>query len=108
MTKDFTADPTLGRLADAVLIPPFPDGVAPDWIRNALRDGLAGVTLFGPNVQDRTQLGLLVATLRSAADEPVVAIDEEGGEVNTECGIDRPRCRRRRRADEVRLCRTRC
>jgi beta-N-acetylhexosaminidase len=81
MTEDFTADPALGRLADAVLIPPFPDGVAPDWIRDALGNGLAGVTLFGPNVQDRTQLGRLVATLRSAADEPVIAIDEEGGDV---------------------------
>jgi len=81
MMEEFTADPALGRLADAVLIPPFPDGVAPDWIREALGDGLAGVTLFGPNVEDRTQLGRLVATLRGAADEPVIAIDEEGGDV---------------------------
>ena len=81
MTQEFTADPALGRLADAVLIPPFPDGVAPDWIRDALGTSLAGVTLFGPNVQDRTQLGRLIATLRSAADEPVIAIDEEGGDV---------------------------
>lgn len=81
MTEETTADPALGRLADAVLIPPFPDGVAPDWIRDALGDGLAGVTLFGPNVEDRTQLGRLVASLRGAAPEPVIAIDEEGGDV---------------------------
>ena len=81
MTEELTADPTLGRLADAVLIPPFPDAVAPEWIRDALGDGLAGVTLFGPNVQDRTQLGRLVASLRGAAAEPVIAIDEEGGDV---------------------------
>jgi beta-N-acetylhexosaminidase len=81
MTEETVADPALGRLADAVLIPPFPDGVAPNWIRDALGDGLAGVTLFGPNVQDRTQLGRLVATLRGAAVEPVIAIDEEGGDV---------------------------
>jgi beta-N-acetylhexosaminidase len=81
MTEEITADPVLGRLADAVLIPPFPDGIAPDWIRDALRDGLAGVTLFGPNVQDRSQLGRLVASLRGAAAEPVIAIDEEGGDV---------------------------
>ena len=81
MTEQTTADPALGRLADAVLIPPFPDGVVPGWIREALGDSLAGVTLFGPNVEDRTQLGRLVASLRSAATEPVIAIDEEGGDV---------------------------
>jgi beta-N-acetylhexosaminidase len=81
MTEQTRADPVVGRLADAVLIPPFPDGVVPDWIRDALGDSLAGVTLFGPNVQDRTQLGRLVASLRGAATEPVIAIDEEGGDV---------------------------
>jgi len=81
MTEEFTADPALGRLADAVLIPPFPDGVVPGWIRDALGDGLAGVTLFGPNVEDRLQLDRLVASLRGAAAEPVIAIDEEGGDV---------------------------
>jgi beta-N-acetylhexosaminidase len=81
MTEQTTADPAVGRLADAVLIPPFPDGVVPDWIRDALGDSLAGVTLFGPNVQDRAQLGRLVASLRGAAAEPVIAIDEEGGDV---------------------------
>jgi len=81
MTEEILADPALGRLADAVLIPPFPDSVAPGWIRDALSDGLAGVTLFGPNVQDRAQLGDLVASLRDAAAEPVIAIDEEGGDV---------------------------
>lgn len=81
MTGRTTADPALGRLADAVLIPPFPDGTVPGWISDALAGGLAGVTLFGPNVQDRTQLGGLVASLRGAAAEPVIAIDEEGGDV---------------------------
>jgi beta-N-acetylhexosaminidase len=81
MTEELTTDPALGRLTDAVLIPPFPGRHAPDWIRLALRDGLAGVTLFGPNVYDREQLAALTASLRAAATEPVIAIDEEGGDV---------------------------
>jgi beta-N-acetylhexosaminidase len=81
MTQEIEADPVLGRLADAVLIPPFPGGREPDWIRAALADGLGGVTLFGPNVQDRDQLARLTASLRSATTEPVIAIDEEGGDV---------------------------
>jgi beta-N-acetylhexosaminidase len=81
MTPEITTDPALGRLADAVLIPPFAGSDAPDWIRAALQSGLAGVTLFGPNVHDREQLTLLTASLRAATTEPVIAIDEEGGDV---------------------------
>jgi beta-N-acetylhexosaminidase len=81
MTDELTTDPALGRLADAVLIPPFVGRRAPGWIHNALRGGLAGVTLFGPNVHDREQLTALTASLRGAAAEPVIAIDEEGGDV---------------------------
>ncbi|HXW47270.1 MAG TPA: glycoside hydrolase family 3 N-terminal domain-containing protein [Streptosporangiaceae bacterium] len=81
MTQELAADPGLGRLADAVLIPPFPGPDAPPWIRAALSDGLAGVTLFGPNVIDRDQLARLTGELRAAAAEPIIAIDEEGGDV---------------------------
>ncbi len=81
MTQELTADPALGRLADAVLIPPFPGPRAPEWICSALGGGLAGVTLFGPNVTDREQLAILTSQLRAAVAEPVIAIDEEGGDV---------------------------
>jgi beta-N-acetylhexosaminidase len=81
MTQELAADPALGRLADAVLIPPFPGPDAPDWIRAALGEGLAGVTLFGSNVIDRAQLAALTTQLRAAVSEPVIAIDEEGGDV---------------------------
>jgi beta-N-acetylhexosaminidase len=74
-------DPALGRLADAILIPPFPSHQAPAWILTALRDGLAGVTLFGPNIESPGQLADLTAALRAAGPEPVIAIDEEGGDV---------------------------
>jgi len=75
------ADGELSRLAEAVLLPPFPGPDAPRWVLRALERGLAGVTLFGPNVVDPAQLATLTATLRSAAQEPVIAIDEEGGDV---------------------------
>jgi beta-N-acetylhexosaminidase len=81
MTQELAADPALGRLADAVLIPPFPGPSAPGWIRAALTDGLAGVTLFGPNVLDRPQLSALTRQLRATVAEPIIAIDEEGGDV---------------------------
>ena len=73
-------DPALAALAEAVLIPPFPGTTPPAWIRQALERGLAGVTLFGANVTGDT--AALTAALRSAAAvEPVIAIDEEGGDV---------------------------
>ncbi len=81
MIRETDADPSLGRLADAILIPPFPGGIEPDWIRGALADGLAGVTLYGLNVQDREQLTSLSGRLRAAATEPIIAMDEEGGDV---------------------------
>lgn len=74
------ADPSLGALADAILIPPFPGTTAPRWLLDALGHGLAGVTFFGSNVAGDTPA--LTAALRSAAPvEPVIAIDEEGGDV---------------------------
>ncbi len=81
MTSHTLADPALARLADALLIPPFPGSSAPAWVLRALSGGLAGVTVFGPNISGQAQLGSLIAELRAAADEPVIAIDEEGGDV---------------------------
>ena len=74
-------DGSLTRLADAILVPPFPGHSAPRWLLRALENGLAGVTLFGPNVSGPEQLSALTAALRAAAAEPVIAIDEEGGDV---------------------------
>jgi beta-N-acetylhexosaminidase len=91
------ADPALTRLAEAILIPPFPGLSAPPWILEALSRGLAGVTLFGPNIAAPEQVAELTAALRSAGSgagvsvagsvpgsvpgDPVIAIDEEGGDV---------------------------
>jgi beta-N-acetylhexosaminidase len=77
------ADPLLTRLADAILIPPFPGASAPRWILDALGRGLAGVTLFGPNISAPDQVRALTAGLHAACADagPVIAIDEEGGDV---------------------------
>jgi beta-N-acetylhexosaminidase len=99
VTSHAAADAALGRLADA-LIPPFPGRAAPAWVLEALSDGLAGVTVFGPNIGSQEQLAGLIAQLRTSAREPIgpaglpgasgrgwagrepiVAIDEEGGDV---------------------------
>ena len=76
-----SADPVLERMADAILIPPFPGQRAPRWVLAALERGLAGVTIFGPNIAGPEQLARLTAQLRSAGGLPLVAIDEEGGDV---------------------------
>jgi beta-N-acetylhexosaminidase len=94
-TLETGADPALARLADAILIPPFPGRSAPRWILEALSRGLAGVTLFGSNIVTPEQVSALTASLRAAAAsapapaaasaasaaDPVLAIDEEGGDV---------------------------
>ncbi len=81
MNTPVTVDPGLARLADSLLIPPFPGSSAPSWVLSALGGGLAGVTIFGPNIASQAQLAGLIAELRAAATEPVIAIDEEGGDV---------------------------
>ena len=89
-TLETGADPALARLADAILIPPFPGRSAPRWILQALSRGLAGVTLFGSNIVTPEQVSALTGSLRAAAAgssasvsaaDPVIAIDEEGGDV---------------------------
>jgi beta-N-acetylhexosaminidase len=73
-------DPKLAALADAILIPPFPGTTPPPWLLDALGRGLAGVTLFGSNVTG--DISAVTAALRSATGiDPVIAIDEEGGDV---------------------------
>ena len=73
-------DPALAALADAILIPPFAGTTAPLWLLKALERGLAGVTFFGPNVAGDT-FALTTALRAAAPAEPVIAIDEEGGDV---------------------------
>ena len=65
----------------AVLMPGFAGPALPRWIEDALCDGLAGVCLFGSNVESPDQLRALTDTIYAANPRAVVAIDEEGGDV---------------------------
>jgi beta-N-acetylhexosaminidase len=77
-----SGDTALERFIDAILIPPFPGTRAPRWLLDALERGLAGVTLFAPNMAAGPDtLAQLTATLRTVAPDLVVAADEEGGDV---------------------------
>jgi beta-N-acetylhexosaminidase len=77
-----SGDTALERLADAILIPPFPGMAAPRWLLDALSRGLAGVTLFAPNMAAGPEaLAALTRALRAAAPDLLVAADEEGGDV---------------------------
>jgi beta-N-acetylhexosaminidase len=55
---------------------------APGYVRDALREGrAAGVILFRDNVVDPEQLRSLTTSLRRAAPDALVCVDQEGGEI---------------------------
>ncbi|MBT2229625.1 glycoside hydrolase family 3 protein [Nonomuraea sp. NEAU-A123] len=74
------SDRGLRRLAAGTLLVAFQGTTAPDWVLRELENGLGGVTFFGFNVADPDRLRSLTASLR-AAGEPVISLDEEGGDV---------------------------
>ncbi|MGH3465494.1 MAG: glycoside hydrolase family 3 protein [Kribbellaceae bacterium] len=80
MTAVNGTDLGLRRLAAGTLLAAFQGTEAPEWVLRELDGGLGGVTLFGFNVAEPAQLGRLTTALRSAGD-PVVSLDEEGGDV---------------------------
>ncbi|MFC3995431.1 glycoside hydrolase family 3 protein [Nocardiopsis sediminis] len=75
------ADPSLDRLANATLLVPFESYEAPPWLLDGLADGIAGVCLFHNNIRGPEQVAELTAVLAAAADDPLVSLDEEGGDV---------------------------
>ncbi|MEV5324977.1 glycoside hydrolase family 3 protein [Nonomuraea sp. NPDC052634] len=74
------SDRGLRRLAAGTLLVAFQGTTAPPWVLRELEQGLGGVTLFGFNVADPGQVLGLTTALRSAG-EPVISLDEEGGDV---------------------------
>ncbi|WP_395640530.1 beta-N-acetylhexosaminidase [Pseudolysinimonas sp.] len=66
---------------DAVLLPGFVGTTLPAWVAERLRGGLAGVCLYGENVESLAQLHTLVGQIRQARPDALIAIDEEGGDV---------------------------
>ncbi|MGV2984424.1 glycoside hydrolase family 3 protein [Microbacterium sp. AGC85] len=73
MTDDLT------RLANSVLWPGFFGTTAPEWLRTALEDDLAGVVYFGQNIS--VDLAALSAEIHAANPQALIGIDEEGGSV---------------------------
>ncbi|WP_375406313.1 glycoside hydrolase family 3 N-terminal domain-containing protein [uncultured Amnibacterium sp.] len=69
------------RLAAGVLLPGFGGTVLSESLAARLRDGLAGVCLFGRNIDSAEQVRSLTVAIRAARPEAVVAADEEGGDV---------------------------
>ena len=69
------------RLARACLMASFEGTIAPAWLVDEVADGLGSVCLFSPNIESDDQVAELIATLRRARRDVVIAIDEEGGDV---------------------------
>jgi beta-N-acetylhexosaminidase len=74
-------DPGLRRLASSVVLPGFPGATVPRWLEQRLADGLAGVCLFGQNVESADQVRELTAALHAARPGVLITSDEEGGSV---------------------------
>ncbi|MEX1078077.1 MAG: glycoside hydrolase family 3 N-terminal domain-containing protein [Homoserinimonas sp.] len=69
------------NFASGVLLPGFIGTTLPGWVEARLRDGLAGVCLFGDNIESLPQLQQLTAAILEANPRAVIAMDEEGGDV---------------------------
>ncbi|HEY1278292.1 MAG TPA: glycoside hydrolase family 3 N-terminal domain-containing protein [Acidimicrobiales bacterium] len=77
--RTISAPAELRRLVTGCLLASFRGSTAPPWLLRWIEAGLGGVTLFDVNIGD--DVGALTSTLRSARDDVVVALDEEGGDV---------------------------
>jgi beta-N-acetylhexosaminidase len=65
-----------------VLMPGFVGTTLPAWVAARLADGMAGVCLFGENVESPEQLRALTDAIYAANPLAIVSIDEEGGDVS--------------------------
>ena len=82
---------SLRGLALSVLLPGFTGTAPPEWVRRTLAEGLAGVCLFGHNVEGPEQVRALTRALRSHRPDVLVASDEEGGSVTRlDAGLGSP------------------
>ncbi|WP_313813336.1 glycoside hydrolase family 3 N-terminal domain-containing protein [Glutamicibacter sp.] len=74
-------DATVRPLARRVLMPGFIGTTLPDWVAEELRAGLGSLCIYGGNIQDNQQLAALMAHVREASPQAILALDEEGGDV---------------------------
>lgn len=70
------------RAAHQLLMPGFSGTVAPTWLLDAARDGLAGVVLFAGNTPDVATTAAVTKQLHDAAPDLLISVDEEGGDVS--------------------------
>ncbi|RZS89979.1 beta-N-acetylhexosaminidase [Motilibacter rhizosphaerae] len=78
----------LRRLVAACVMPGFTGSRVPGWVLRALDDGLAGICVYGHNLQApgpqeaaAARVRAIAAELRAARPDVLVALDEEGGDV---------------------------
>jgi beta-N-acetylhexosaminidase len=73
---------TLEQQVGQVLVLSFAGTTAPEYVLEALREQrVAGVILFGGNVASPAQLRSLTSELRAQGGRPLVAVDQEGGDI---------------------------
>lgn len=69
------------REVNGVIWPGFLGKTLPDWLRTALREGLAGVVYFRQNIESAAQLTQLSQQIRELNPDAIIGVDEEGGNV---------------------------
>ena len=73
---------TLEQQVGQLIVLSFAGTTPPEYVREALRERrAAGVILFGGNIMSRDQLRDLTRVLRRQGGRPIVAVDQEGGEI---------------------------
>jgi beta-N-acetylhexosaminidase len=73
---------SLRRQVGQLIILRFAGTSAPEYVREALRERrAAGAILFRDNVVDPAQLRALTGALQRAGGRPLIAVDQEGGEI---------------------------
>ncbi len=78
----YVAQLPLEQQVGQLVVLSFQGTSAPEYVLAALRERrAAGVILFGGNVESPRQLRTLTAALRSAGNSPLIAVDQEGGDV---------------------------
>lgn len=96
----------LTSLANRVMMAAIPGPVLTDDAAAWLADGLGGVVLFAGNVENPARLRDLTAAITATGDRPLIAVDEEGGDVSRvhhRAGSDSPGNLALGRVDDVTL-----
>ncbi|RBY84470.1 glycoside hydrolase family 3 protein [Blastococcus sp. TF02A-30] len=75
----------IDALVNGCLMPGFAGTAVPEWVPDALGEGLSGVCLYGQNLagaaDGTARVAELTAAVRAARPDALVALDEEGGDV---------------------------